>query len=136
MKKLLRSLLPLAAILAVFLIAPPSCKAVTVMTVTGKTLAASVASCDGTNTAQYPFSYQWYHNGVAIPGATGVALPTGVAGLANSAFLIASLSPTDAGTYHVTVTNAFGSTSTPDDTLTFGVPPGSATTIWYVNGVA
>ena len=135
MKTLLK-LIPLVFILGIVLLSPPSCKAVQVVTVTGKTLTAVVVSCDGTNTAQYPFTYQWFHNGVAITGATGVALPAGTTGLTNSAFVIPSLVSTDAGTYHVTVTNVAGSTNTVDDTLSFVLAPTNGKTTWYVNGVA
>jgi formylglycine-generating enzyme required for sulfatase activity len=44
-----------------------------------------------------PLSYQWFKDGVAIEGATGASLQ------------IASAHPSNAGTYRVVVSNAFGS---------------------------
>ena len=43
-----------------------------------------------------PFSYQWFLNGADITGAT------------SRVYRITSVSPTNAGTYHVVVSNAFG----------------------------
>jgi hypothetical protein len=127
----------LAAIFAALcLVSPTACNAGQVAAITGQRLVIVVATCQGTNTAQYPFSYQWYHNGTAIPGATGVALPTGSTGLANSAYIVQSLSTGDAGSYHVVVTNVAGSFTTADDTLTYVVAPTGGTIQWYLNGIA
>jgi len=51
-------------------------------------------------------SYQWYKNGVAIPGATSATYP------------IATLQASDAGNYYVVITNAQGSTTSATVTLT------------------
>ena len=47
----------------------------------------------------YPMTYRWQFNGTNIPGA------------ANSSYTIPSLTPTNEGTYTVTITNAAGSTN-------------------------
>jgi hypothetical protein len=58
-----------------------------------------------------PLSYQWTLNGTAITGAT------------NGTLTIANVQSTNAGTYTVTVSNAFGSTNSASTTLTVTVPP-------------
>jgi len=59
-----------------------------------------------------PFSYQWYKDGVALPGGRAAQLP------------IANAGPGDAGTYTVVVTNAAGS-STSNGALLRLQPAGS-----------
>ena len=54
-----------------------------------------------------PLYYQWYFRGTALAGAT------------NTALTLTNLQPANAGDYTITVTNAFGSTST---TITLAVP--------------
>jgi hypothetical protein len=56
-----------------------------------------------------PLSYQWYHNGNAMPGFTIQELDLGPAG------------PADAGTYTVEVSNPHGFVTSDPATLTFGV---------------
>lgn len=56
-------------------------------------------------------SYQWYHDGIAIPGAT------------SSTFTIASVAQQDAGAYTVVATNSAGFVTSPTALLTISVPP-------------
>jgi Immunoglobulin I-set domain/Immunoglobulin domain len=58
-----------------------------------------------------PFSYQWQREGIDIGGATQAMLT------------IASVQPTDAGTYRVVVTNAAGSVTSTNASLIVRVPP-------------
>jgi hypothetical protein len=51
-------------------------------------------------------TYQWFRNGVAIPGATGKTLA------------LEAVRPADAGRYTVTVTNASGTTTSRPAALT------------------
>ncbi|AWI08751.1 pectinesterase family protein [Ereboglobus luteus] len=51
-------------------------------------------------------SYQWYKDGVLIPGATGATLD------------IANPQASDTGSYHVVITNSFGDTTSTTVTLT------------------
>jgi PKD repeat protein len=51
-------------------------------------------------------TYQWYHNGASLPGATAPTLT------------IPSAYYTDAGTYSVTVSNRLGGTNSQPATLT------------------
>ena len=71
----------------------------------GGTVALSV-----TASSLAPFSYQWYKNGVAIDGAT------------SSTLNIVGAQASDAGTYHVVVTNAVGSSTSTDTTLAVTSP--------------
>jgi hypothetical protein len=57
-------------------------------------------------TGPLPLAYQWLHQGTNLPGATSPFL------------VLTNASASDAGTYQVTVTNAFGSTSSPAAVLT------------------
>ena len=50
-------------------------------------------------TGPQPFSYQWHRAGIAIPGAT------------RQSYTIAALSPGDAGSYDVTISDSAGSTN-------------------------
>lgn len=59
-----------------------------------------------------PFSYQWFHDGVQIPGATNIS------------YTLAAGSTNDAGAYNVVVTNAFRAVTSPPAVLT--VRPGAA----------
>jgi hypothetical protein len=52
-----------------------------------------------------PLGYQWYNNGISIPGAT------------SSSYTIPSVSLADIGSYHVIVTDSCGSTASSDATL-------------------
>ncbi|MBP7142707.1 MAG: immunoglobulin domain-containing protein, partial [Opitutaceae bacterium] len=56
-------------------------------------------------------SYQWLHNGIAIPGAT------------SSTFTIASVATQDAGTYSAVATNSAGSATSPPAILSISEPP-------------
>jgi hypothetical protein len=64
-------------------------------------------------TGTAPFSFQWYMNGVPIPGAT------------TPFYVISDAQQADAGSYTVTVTNLDGSTTSEAAVLTIGVPAGS-----------
>jgi Immunoglobulin I-set domain len=129
-------MLILAALSIASVLVPSAC-ATTAVVVTGQTVGFYVKSCDGTQ----PFTYQWRKDGVDIPGATGVALPKDkdgvvVTGLANSAYIIASVVPADAGVYTIRVTNPAGSfTTSPGDTLAFVIAPSGAIQGVLVNGV-
>jgi photosystem II stability/assembly factor-like uncharacterized protein len=58
-----------------------------------------------------PLSYQWYKDGIPIPGATA------------SSYSIPSVTPGDAGNYHVVVTNECGSAASNVMVLTVNTPP-------------
>ena len=53
-----------------------------------------------------PLTFQWLHNGVEIPNAT------------NATLTITGAEPEDAGTYALRVSNAYGSATSPEGTLT------------------
>jgi hypothetical protein len=72
----------------------------------GTTASFSVVA-SGTGT----LSYQWRFNGTSIPGATA------------STYSITSFQTTDAGTYSVVITNAFGSATSDDAILSITPPP-------------
>lgn len=72
---------------------------------TGSGFSITVIS-DGTA----PFTYQWFKNGVAIPGATG------------NAFVIAAAQASDAATYTCTVTNPVGSATSDNALITVATP--------------
>jgi hypothetical protein len=59
-------------------------------------------------------TYQWFHHGTALPGATAATLT------------IASVGAAQAGSYHVTLTNTAGTVTSAVATLTLGVPPAFA----------
>ena len=63
-----------------------------------------------------------------IAGATGIALPSGVTGIAGSAYTISSVAATDAGSYTVVVTNTAGSVVSDTATLTISTAPSGAVT--------
>ena len=65
--------------------------------------------------SQSTLSYQWRKNSANIPGAT------------SSGYTIANLQTADAGTYSVKLTNAGGSVTSSDATLTVLLPPGIST---------
>jgi alpha-tubulin suppressor-like RCC1 family protein len=68
-----------------------------------------------------PLSYQWVHDGMQIGGASG------------SSYAIASVQPSDAGNYSVTVVNAFGADTSSDVALTlYPVPANDA----FANSIA
>ncbi|MDP2139103.1 MAG: immunoglobulin domain-containing protein [Candidatus Didemnitutus sp.] len=71
----------------------------------GSIHALSVTAGGGT-----PLFYQWYKDGTAIPGATG------------STFSIGSFSLDRVGAYTVTVTNSYGSVTSPTANLTIILP--------------
>lgn len=64
-----------------------------------------------------PLRYQWYLNGAPLPNAT------------NSALVLASAQPGDAGTYKVVVSNLLGAVTSAEATLTLG-------TVVYLNARA
>ncbi len=59
----------------------------------------------------FPLNYQWQFNGTNLNGAT------------NSALTLVNVQSANAGTYSVTVTNAYGSTTSSGATLTVHSPP-------------
>jgi hypothetical protein len=59
-----------------------------------------------------PFTYQWYENGTAIPGATGPS------------YVIQNAQVSNSGAYSVEVTNLDGSAASSAATLTVSVPTG------------
>jgi hypothetical protein len=67
-------------------------------------------------TGDAPFGFQWRFNGANLSGAT------------DSSYNIASVQPSQAGSYSVIVTNAFGSATSANALLTFIDSP-------YINGV-
>ncbi|MBL9186770.1 MAG: hypothetical protein JNK23_04780 [Opitutaceae bacterium] len=88
----------------------PTALAITATTPTnvpsGGTVALTV-----TGMGQPPFSYQWFKDGVALPGAVGAT------------HTIATAIASDAGSYTVTVTNALGSATSRTVTVTVDAPP-------------
>ncbi len=68
-----------------------------------------VLSVSATGTA--PISYQWYQDGVEIPGATGTS------------YAIAAIDPDDEGVYTVVVSNVFGSVTSAGANVIMGVAP-------------
>jgi len=68
---------------------------------TGETVALAVTATGGG-----PLQYQWHREGVPLPGATGGNLR------------LTNLTPTQAGSYHAVVTNAFGSVTSQPAVLT------------------
>jgi hypothetical protein len=67
----------------------------------GATAAFSVEAIGG-----FPLNYQWRLNGIALPGAT------------NQTLVLNNVLPTNAGTYRVIISNAFGDTTSAPATLT------------------
>jgi hypothetical protein len=67
-------------------------------------------------TGTAPLSYQWSKNGVAIGGATGASYTTP-----------ATVSGDNGATFAVKVTNAIGSQTSSNATLTVNVPPAITT---------
>jgi sugar lactone lactonase YvrE len=59
-----------------------------------------------------PFTYQWYLNGSAIPGATAAA------------YSVSNVQQANAGSYTVSVSNAYGSATSAAATITVSTPPG------------
>ena len=62
-----------------------------------------------------PFAYQWQFNSTNLNGAT------------SSALTLISVQPANAGTYSVTVTNAYGSTTSSNAALIVNIPPSITT---------
>jgi hypothetical protein len=120
------------AILALTVLSFTSCvNASTGTTVAGQSVTIFVKSCSGT----VPFTFQWQKNGANIAGATGVAIPAGVTGVAGSAYVINSAAVSDAGVYTCVVSNAASSTTSDTATLSFLTGPSGAITGVVVNGV-
>jgi len=88
--------------------APPQ---ITANPISTSALLGGSASVSVTATGTAPLTYQWYRNGTAITGATG------------SFYLLTSALFTDAGSYTVTVTNQFGSTTSQAAILSVGGMP-------------
>jgi hypothetical protein len=68
-----------------------------------------------------PLSYQWFHGNTSIPSATNLQL------------VLSNVQPSQAGLYHVTVSNPYGSTNSASATLTVNFPPA---TVQVVNTTA
>ena len=109
MKNIIR-ILDLGALLCAAVGLPSAC-ASTAVTVVGKTITIAYVA----NGSQ-PFTQQWQKAGVAIPGATA---PT---------YVIQAAKLTDAGVYTVVVSNAAGSTTSDNATISFLVAPSGAVT--------
>ena len=78
--------------------------------VTGTLVVLDVAA-NGSN----PVSYQWYHDGTAVGGATGSSLQ------------ISNVSAANQGAYHVVLSNTIGAVTSDAATLVFNLPLGIAT---------
>ena len=74
-------------------------------------LAGGTAALDVTATGTGPLEYQWYFDGIALPGAT------------NSALTVSPFASANAGAYQVVVTNLWGVTTSAVATLTQAFPP-------------
>ena len=91
----------------------------TAPTITGGSVTTSSYSINVTNvlyldvtaTGTAPLSYQWYKNGSPIGGATGAS------------YSKTTTSPSDSGTYSVTVSNANGSASRGSSITVSDIPP-------------
>ncbi|MCX6922096.1 MAG: immunoglobulin domain-containing protein [Verrucomicrobia bacterium] len=92
----------LAGLAAPTIIAQPQSRVVLV----GEAATFSVAA-----TGTMPLSYQWQCNGTSISGATA------------SSLVLTNLQFADAGVYSVTVTNAIGTATSSNATLTVNAPP-------------
>jgi energy-converting hydrogenase Eha subunit G len=114
----------LALIFVALAVLAPSACASTGTAVVGHSVTFYLIAISGTT----PITYQWQKNGTNIPGATGIALPAGVTGIANSAYTIASVSAGDAGVYTVVATNNAGSATSDTATLTINSAPNGAVT--------
>jgi hypothetical protein len=79
------------------------------MAQTGPAGSGAILTVVGSGTG--PITYQWYHDGTAIAGATSSSLE------------ITSLRPADAGSYSVQISNPAGNIMSPAATI--GVTPGS-----------
>jgi chitodextrinase len=72
---------------------------------TGSSIALTAATTDDAGN-----TYQWYHDGVAIPGATAATLT------------LDDIQPADAGLYTVEITNAHGTTASESATIAVSQP--------------
>jgi hypothetical protein len=128
-------LLLLAALACLAMFATSAC-ASTANAISGRSAACWIGSVSGTTTGM---TFQWYKNGVLIPGATGVALPPtitlspGQTIVGNSVFYIATVAATDAGDYTCVCTNNAGSTTSDKATLLITVAPSGAITQSWAN---
>jgi len=71
----------------------------------------TTATLSVTATGSAPLSYQWSLNGTILAGAT------------DSSLTLANVQITDAGSYSIVVTNAFGSVTSSNALLTVNLPP-------------
>ncbi len=66
-------------------------------------------------------TYQWQKNGVNLSNSVQIS------GVGTTALTLANVSPSDAGSYNVFVTNSYGSVSSPSGTLTVSSRPAQIT---------
>ena len=129
-------LILLAGFFAVIATFAPSACASSANAVVGHSAACWISSVSGSTSGM---TFQWYKNGAIIPGATGVALPatiplpSGATIVGNSAYVITTISATDAGVYTCVVSNAVGSTTSYGATLVVVVAPSGAVTATWAN---
>lgn len=112
MKNSLRCLF-LAALAACSVTMVPTACCSTGNAVVGHQVTFYLASINGTTTVNgvSVLSFQWNFNGAVVSGATGVALPSGVTGIAGSAYVIASVAAANQGTYTLSVTQTIAGTA-------------------------
>ena len=108
---------------ALALFAPSAC-ASTGTAVVGHSVTFYLTAINGST----PMTYQWQKKGQNIGGATGIALPAGVTGIANSAYTIASVAVGDGGAYTVVATNSAGSSASDTATLVINSAPSGGIT--------
>ena len=97
-----------SAVAVLTVLVPPSITAQpTNLSVVGGANASFSVTASGTA----PLSYQWQFNGAGLAGATGTSLT------------LASVQPTNGGSYTVVVTNTAGSVTSAVAVLTVLVPP-------------
>jgi alpha-tubulin suppressor-like RCC1 family protein len=88
------------------LLVDPSSPAITIQPASQKLPTGNAATFSSGASGSEPIFYLWQHNNVDIGGAT------------NASLLISSLQPSDAGSYHLVASNAFGFATSSDAILT------------------
>jgi hypothetical protein len=74
-------------------------------------LAGATVSLSVSHSGTAPFGYQWFVNGTNLAGATA------------NPIVLSNVQPEQSGSYHVAISNAYGSVSSAVATLTIGQPP-------------